>query len=145
MTATPYIVTPASATIELNSSGATTDTEDIDKTQPIIAAGAAGGDTRNNLLAALMSGTRTVYLTGTMKSSSQSNLNTWFQSIDSLVVGATFSAITYYANTITAVYSSQAYIKGYITDFKVSKTEEQGGDFVLNWTLEITEGSGING
>lgn len=149
MTVRPYI-NAGGSDISLNDGAGATGTnctsEDIDKTQPMIAASSAGGDTKDNLLATLMSGTRTISAKGYAVFSSQANLDAWFHSIDSLVVGARLTSVKYYAQTIQTPYAAgNSYFNGFISSFKVSKTDEEGGGIKVNYEFEFTEGTGLSG
>jgi hypothetical protein len=125
--------------------------EAMDGSRTLINLADTGGNTKDVQLAALLSGERSITLSGVKKFSSYTDKDTFCQRLDALWQGTKLTSSRYYPFTLYNVYSGQAYFDVMVTHFGVSSTEVEEyfsggqGAVVVHFTLDMKEGKGVGG
>lgn len=130
------------------------ESETMDGTRTLLNLSDAQGYTKNVRLSALISGERTITITGTRKFSSLSAKETFIQGLDALWQGTQLFSVKYYPYYSENVYAGQAYMNVMVTEFTCSCTEVE--EFLTNgttgavttaivhYTLYLKEGLGVD-
>lgn len=127
------------------------ESETISANRTLVNLSDTGGETKNVELAALLSGERTISITGSKKFATYGDKDTFTQRMDALLQGTKTSSVKYYPFSVNNCYAGQAYYTVFIThvEYTMSQTEEYfaggQGAVVVHYTLEMKEGLGVSG
>ena len=137
MTSRPYLDLGATD-LDLGSA----ESETISMTRSLINLSDLAGETKNVLLASILSGEKRITVSGTKVFTSDGDKDTWVQTADAIVQGGLFTSVNYYSKLVTTPYSGQAYYT--IVPNSLELRMEDGTDpNVIKYTLEMIEGKGV--
>lgn len=114
--------------------------ETIVKNVPLVAIQSPTGDTKDNVLAVFLAGTKEVRIIGSILFSDENSKNNWIRKLDASVKGMKFNAVRYYPKSFLP-YSSTNYLLGYISNYFLRFSEVNIN--LVEYDITFTEGVGV--